>query len=88
VYEAPRNVLEALPGVMLVEVPHNREASMCCGGPALHLFPDMAEGMAKDALREMKAPVLVTACPTCKTNLSRGDKQVRDIAELVAARLE
>ncbi len=88
VYEAPREVLKLLPGATLIEVPHNREASLCCGGPAIHLFPDMAAVMAEDVLKEMKAPVLVTACPTCKSNLLRGDKKVYDIAELVVTRLD
>lgn len=88
VYEAPREVLKSLPGVTLDEVPHNREASLCCGGPNLHLFPDMAAVIAEDVLKEMKAPVLVTACPTCKSNLLRKDKQIYDIAELVVTRLD
>lgn len=88
VYEAPREMLKKLPGVTLVEVPHNREASLCCGGPAIHLYPDLAAVMAEDVLKEMKSPVLVTACPTCKSNLLRKDKQVYDIAELVATRLD
>ncbi|MFQ6125844.1 MAG: (Fe-S)-binding protein [Candidatus Heimdallarchaeota archaeon] len=88
VYEAPRDVLKRLPGVTLIEVPHNREASLCCGGPAIHLFPDMATVMAEDVLKEMNAPVLITACPTCKSSLLRKNKQVYDIAELVITRID
>jgi len=88
VFDEPREVLSSLPGVTLEEVPHNRENSRCCGGPALHLFPDMAESIADNVLSEMKAPVLITACPTCKSNLQRGNKQVRDIAEFVADWIE
>ncbi|MFX0194615.1 MAG: (Fe-S)-binding protein [Candidatus Hodarchaeota archaeon] len=88
VYEAPREVLKRLPGVTLVEVSHNRETSLCCGGPAIHLFPDLAAVMAEDVLKEMKAPVLITACPTCKSNLLRKNKQVYDIAELMVTRLD
>lgn len=32
IYEEPRRLLEAIPGVELVEMPHNRENSLCCGG--------------------------------------------------------
>lgn len=88
IFDEPREVLSRLSGITLEEVSHNRENSRCCGGPALHLFPDLAESMANIVLCEMKAPILVTACPTCKSNLQRGGKQVRDIAEIVAERIE
>ncbi len=32
VYEEPRRVLQAIPGVELVEMSHNRSNSICCGG--------------------------------------------------------
>ncbi len=86
IFEAPRDVIKAI-GLSLIEVTHNREASMCCGGPALQLFPDMAAVMADNVLSEMNAPILVTACPTCKSNLSRNQKHVLDIAEIVAVQL-
>ncbi len=32
VYDQPRALLKAIPGVELVEMPHNRTTSLCCGG--------------------------------------------------------
>jgi Fe-S oxidoreductase len=31
IYDQPRALLEAIPGVVLVEMPHNRSHSLCCG---------------------------------------------------------
>ena len=32
IYEEPRQLLQAIPGVELVEMPHNRQNGLCCGG--------------------------------------------------------
>lgn len=32
VYDEPRDLLEAIPGVKLVDMPRNRENALCCGG--------------------------------------------------------
>jgi Fe-S oxidoreductase len=32
IYDEPRQLLQAIPGVELVEMSHNREFSLCCGG--------------------------------------------------------
>ncbi len=31
VYDAPRELIKAIPGVKLVEMEHNREEAHCCG---------------------------------------------------------
>jgi Fe-S oxidoreductase len=40
VYDAPRILLEAIPGLELVEMSHNRETSLCCGGGGGGLWLD------------------------------------------------
>lgn len=32
IYDEPRQLLQAIPGLQLVEMPHNREKTICCGG--------------------------------------------------------
>jgi Fe-S oxidoreductase len=77
VYEAPRRVLRALPGVELIEMERVREFSFCCGsgGGAKSAFPEFALATATERAREAastEASTLVTPCPWCESNLSEG----------------
>jgi heterodisulfide reductase subunit D len=74
-YDAPRRILEAIPGVELVEMPRSREKSWCCGAGAgvKTAYPDFAlwtgEQRVNEA-RETGAQAIVTACPFCEGNLA------------------
>jgi Fe-S oxidoreductase len=75
IYEPPRDVLRAIPGVELVEMERIKEYSWCCGSGAgaRSAFPDFALSTAKDRIDEASstgASTLVTCCPWCETNLS------------------
>ena len=67
-YEAPRQLLQAIPGVTLVEMAHNRENALCCGG--LNMFTNL--GVSR-RLREVRleearatgAELLVNTCSGC-----------------------
>lgn len=70
VYEAPRNLLRALPGAELTEMERIREYAWCCGagGGVLEAFPDFASWTARERLEEALATgaeALATACPWC-----------------------
>lgn len=71
-YDEPRALLQALPGVMLVEMVQNRESSLCCGGGASTIYLDrFIQDQAKDRLADRrvlqaaatKAEILSVACP-------------------------
>ncbi len=71
IFEPPRNILRALPGLTLVEMERIREYSWCCGagGGVMEGYPDFASWSAKDRLEEViatGAEALVTACPWCE----------------------
>ena len=75
VYDAPRMLLEALPGVVLREMKRIREYTWCCGagGGLKSAFPEVALWAAGERIgeaRESGAATLVTACPWCEANLS------------------
>jgi len=71
-YEEPRRVLEAIPGVRLVEMTHNRVNSICCGGGGGGMWLDTyykAKGYERLSDRRVTeaynagADVLVSSCP-------------------------
>ncbi len=94
VYEAPRDVLQKLPGVELVEMARNRQNAWCCGAGAgvKSAIKDLALETAKKRVIESEqtgATVLVTACPFCERNLgdaikaSGSNLALKDIVTLV-----
>jgi len=79
VYEEPREVLRAVPELQLMDFPKNRENSVCCGGPLLGSYPDLAKQIAEERVREaarLGAEILAVACPTCLLNLKEGAKDL------------
>jgi heterodisulfide reductase subunit D len=94
VYEEPRKVIQAVPGIELVEMQRNRENAMCCGaGTEVYVMdPDLSASIAKMKVEEAEktgAKVIMTACPMCVTNLRPAAKkagiEVRDLPMLIAA---
>jgi heterodisulfide reductase subunit D len=90
VYEEPRKILGAIPGIELVEMPRNRENAFCCGAGAgvKTAYPEFAQWVARERMREAAstgAELLVTACPFCEQNLGsvKQGPEVVDILDLV-----
>ncbi len=75
VYDAPREVLNALPGVEVVERAATRENTICCGaGGGMRIFEsgNFASKTGRAALEsaaQTGAEALVSACPFCEMNL-------------------
>jgi len=98
VYEAPRQILAAIPGVEVLEMKRHHEFSWCCGGHggAPEAYPELAAYAVSERLEEVKdagAEGLVSACPYCKRQFQDGFKDrdhqvpVFDITELIAQAL-
>jgi Fe-S oxidoreductase/FAD/FMN-containing dehydrogenase len=70
VYEPPREVIQAIPGVHLVEMQHNREAAHCCGSVlTLVKDPPVAAEIGKtrlDEALEAGAEKVIALCPCCE----------------------
>jgi Fe-S oxidoreductase len=95
IYDAPRAVLDAIPGLRRVEMSRCRDRSFCCGGGGLALFYEPREEERMGVLRvrmaaEAGANTIVTACPYCLANLEdaikvsgwEGKMMAVDLAEL------
>jgi len=80
IYDAPRSILEKIPGLNIVEMERIKEYSYCCGAGAgvKSAFPELAIFTAKNRIEEAEdtgADILVSACPFCSTNLQDGIKE-------------
>ncbi len=70
VYDAPRQILQAIPGVELVEMKgHGKESTCCGGGGNLEMVnPDLSAALAQAKIEEIRATgasTVVTACQQC-----------------------
>lgn len=97
-YEAPREVLRAIAGLRMVEMPRSRQQSFCCGaGGGQNWTQEIAGGRISHARADQViatgAGVVATACSFCAPMLKdglavrspHGGAQVLDIAEIVEA---
>jgi len=86
VYDAPRDLLAAIPGLELIEMERIKEYSWCCGagGGVYEAYPEFASWAAGERIEEALATgaeALVTACPWC-------ERVFRDAASDTGAGLE
>ncbi len=98
VYEPPRQVIKAVPGTRLVEMPRNREHSFCCGNGAYVRY-DYEELSVKSELdrfteaEQTGADTVLSACPACQTGFldarrrAKSQIEVLDVLELLAQAL-
>ncbi|MBD0383114.1 (Fe-S)-binding protein [Paenibacillus sedimenti] len=90
VYEEPRNVLRAIPGVELVEQARSRENSMCCGAGGGMMWMEETAGTRVNVARteqllSVNPTVISSACPYCLTMVEDGTK-LKEVEERVKAR--
>jgi Fe-S oxidoreductase len=96
VYDAPRDILKAIPGVDLKEMERNRDTAMCCGAGGGLMWMEEETGHRINVSRTEQAlavnpSVISSGCPYCLTMLSDGTKakevedsvETLDVAELL-----
>ncbi|MFX1357030.1 MAG: (Fe-S)-binding protein [Promethearchaeota archaeon] len=94
IYDSPRELLEKIPGVKLVEMDRIRDNAWCCGsgGGVKSAFNDLAMFAAKERCDEAMrtgAQGIVSSCPFCWRNLNDAIEEnnlnikMYDLVELV-----
>jgi len=99
IFDAPRRILEAIPGLELVEMRDNRENSHCCGGGGNVETFNAALSQSVSDLRlaqakEVEAKIIASACQQCERTLTDAARRnrlrvrVMDVAELALKALD
>jgi len=99
VFDEPREIIRAIPGIRFVELPHNREDCQCCGGGGNLEMVDakLSAEISRRKIEEILdtgAQAVITSCQQCvrtmTTHVKRNkvDLDVLDITQLVRKALK
>jgi Fe-S oxidoreductase len=101
IYEQPREILEAIPGMKMTEMKRSRSKGFCCGAGGGRMWMEEHEGKRVNIERSeealaLKPNIIGTACPFCMTMLEDGVKdkeatdivKVKDVAEILLSAVE
>ncbi|MFZ1290342.1 MAG: heterodisulfide reductase-related iron-sulfur binding cluster [Melioribacteraceae bacterium] len=96
IYNSPRNSLNSISGLELLEMDRNKDKGFCCGAGGGRMFLEETEGTKININRTEEAistgaETVASACPFCMTMLTDGVKafekqeevDVKDIAEII-----
>lgn len=100
VYDAPREIINAIGGLNLKETRRNHNFGYCCGAGGGRMWLEEHEPRINykrfDELAETNPKLIGTSCPYCNTMITDGSKarnkeddiKVKDLVELVAESME
>ena len=88
IYDIPRQILQSIPGVNILEMERNKSDSMCCGAGGGMMWMEETQGKRINVERTEQAlqlnPTMIGSnCPYCLTMLSDGTK-AKEVEETVA----
>lgn len=97
IYDAPRNILEKIPGLEFNEMAKSRQNAVCCGTNSwinCDAYSKMIQTHRLKMARQSGAEMMITACPKCYIHFTcamQGEKfpeeakiQIKDLAEVAA----
>ena len=99
IYDAPRNILKAVPNTEVLELPRNKSRSVCCGagGGRFWMEETIGERINVHRAKEVagtEANAVGSSCPFCLTMMKDGLGHIgkenvlaEDVSEVVAAAL-
>ena len=86
IYDEPRELINAVEGVDLVEMEHSGEDAMCCGVSSMMSCNENARALRVARMEEIKdtgADTMLTSCPKCVSHFEclkfEGDERYEDI---------
>ena len=96
VYDAPRQIANAIPGVELVEMERRRERGFCCGAGGGHMWIEESRGSRVNHVRteqflDTQADTVGVSCPFCLqmfeegigSKEAQGTKRAKDLLEIL-----
>jgi len=95
VYDEPRELIQSVAGVELVEMEHHGEDAMCCGVSSMMSCNENSRALRVDRFEEVRetgAEIMLTSCPKCVTHFEclkfegdpRYDFEILDIVSFLA----
>lgn len=96
IYDFPRDLLRAVPGIEAIELERSRESSLCCAGGGGRIWAEVplgerfAELRISDAI-DSGAQVLATSCPYCVNMMTdacnslgrQNELEIRELSEIL-----
>tara|TARA_B100000900_G_C20580550_1_gene717339 strand:- start:247 stop:2364 length:2118 start_codon:yes stop_codon:yes gene_type:complete len=86
IYEEPRELIQSVEGVSIVEMEHSGEDAMCCGVSSMMSCNENARALRVARMEEIKstgADTMLTSCPKCVSHFEclkfEGDERYADI---------
>ncbi|MFP6664467.1 MAG: (Fe-S)-binding protein [Deltaproteobacteria bacterium] len=102
VHQAPRRILDKIPGMQREDVENSERRTFCCGAGGGQFWKEEEHGTARinetrlDQLMEAEPDTIAVGCPFCTTMMTDATKakgiedkvRVKDVVELVAESLK
>jgi len=99
IYDEPRQLVEAVEGVELVEMEHHGEEAMCCGVSSMMACNENSRALRLtrfEEIRETGADLMLTSCPKCVSHLEclkfegdeRHDIEILDVVSFLARQID
>jgi Fe-S oxidoreductase/nitrate reductase gamma subunit len=81
IYEAPREILAAIPGLKIKEMEHSREKGLCCGagGGRMWMEEKLGERINQTRMREIAAmgtDKVAVSCPFCMVMIGNAKEEI------------